>query len=262
MRSTLVGRARGLGWSLLAFEYPGYGASEGTPSEDAVNDAMYNTVYFVRNVLGYPYSRIILFGRSIGTGSVIDVAAHLCDNETPPAAVVTLSAYKSIKDVVKHVAGYIAGGIVLNRWNNIKLIQRVSSPTLLIHGELDELIPPVHSRSLKDESCAEHCQLHIVPSADHNMGFCEYADIIQPIRDFIAKVHSMGEFEPPGASSNIDFDAPDQVKSAPRPEGTGWLSSTFMASRTLTRSVAQASVSLAAASAEASTAHFKASTDD
>ena len=49
-------------------EYPSYGISNGLPSEELYNEVAFSVYKFVVNELKVPPSRIVLIGRSIGTG--------------------------------------------------------------------------------------------------------------------------------------------------------------------------------------------------
>ena len=49
------------------------------------------------------HSDIILFGRSLGSGPAIELAAHV-----NPCALLLMTAYLSIREVVKNLAGTLA----------------------------------------------------------------------------------------------------------------------------------------------------------
>ena len=52
----------------LVVEYPSYGISNGLPSEELYDEVAFSVYKFVVNELKVPPSRIVLIGRSIGTG--------------------------------------------------------------------------------------------------------------------------------------------------------------------------------------------------
>ena len=67
---------RDLGFSVFAYDYRGYGRSEGTPSEARVYadiDAAYE--HLVRELRVRP-ERIVAHGRSLGAGAAVDLAAR------------------------------------------------------------------------------------------------------------------------------------------------------------------------------------------
>ena len=64
------------------------------------------------------------------------------------AALVLLSPYTSLKQAVQTLLGTLASLIVRERFENLKLIEKVKCPTLLIHGQADDLIPHSHALQL------------------------------------------------------------------------------------------------------------------
>ena len=56
-----------------------------------------------------------------------------------------MSAYTCLREVVKTIVGSIGQYLVADRFRNIDLIKNVNSPTFIIHGQRDNLIPYSHS---------------------------------------------------------------------------------------------------------------------
>jgi fermentation-respiration switch protein FrsA (DUF1100 family) len=82
--------------------------------------------------LKYDAKDVILFGRSMGSGPACYISS-ICK----PAALILLSPYTSLKDVVKSLLGSLPSMIVKDRFQNIEVIRNVDCPTLLIHGQSD-----------------------------------------------------------------------------------------------------------------------------
>ena len=100
-----------------------------------------------------------------------------------------MSAYTSIRDVVKNVAGKLAQYLVAERFRNIDHMPYITCPTLLMHGVLDTLVPYSHSQRLHAE-CAGLCHLILPKEMDHN-SFDYYDDLLLPIANFL----TMAEIE-------------------------------------------------------------------
>jgi len=69
-------KLRRAGFSVFAYDYQGYGTSEGKPSEQALYDdenAAYD--YLVAKLKTAP-QRIVIFGRSVGSGPAVNIAAR------------------------------------------------------------------------------------------------------------------------------------------------------------------------------------------
>jgi hypothetical protein len=81
----------------LIVEYPRYGLSDGLPNECVINDISRSVFRFVSEKLRVPAQKIVLIGRSIGSGPVCVLASELQKANTPVAAVILQSPYTSIR---------------------------------------------------------------------------------------------------------------------------------------------------------------------
>lgn len=149
---------RRLGVSVVGYDYRGYGLSSGGPptAHGAVRDL--DAVYrHLVQVLQIPPTRIILHGRSVGTGPTLELAAR-----EPVGGVIVESGFTSAYRVMTRVAL-----LPFDRFPNLRNIRRMSAPVLLIHGERDEVIPFSHGRQLYQ--AAQEPKAHLwVPDARHN----------------------------------------------------------------------------------------------
>ena len=59
-----------------------------------------------------------------------------------------MSAFTSIKAIIKDLIGKVASWLVRERFVNVDAIKEVTCPTLIIHGKSDELIPWQQSETL------------------------------------------------------------------------------------------------------------------
>jgi len=131
-------RVPGAGWLLV--DYRGYGASEGAPSEKALSaDALrwYDHV-------SKPSQRVFVFGRSLGTGVAVHVAAA-----RPVAGVVAIAPYDSLPAVGRHHYPFLPVGLLLrHRFDSAALAPQIKAPLLCLVAERDEVIPTARSRAL------------------------------------------------------------------------------------------------------------------
>ncbi len=126
------------GYSILAYDYHGYGTSGGRPTEaNAYRDikAAYDFLIHEKHV---PANRLVLHGRSVGTGPALQLAS-----ESPVAGLISESGFVSAFRVLTHIRL-----LPFDRFPNLRRIQHVSCPILLIHGEADTTIPIWHSQQL------------------------------------------------------------------------------------------------------------------
>lgn len=103
-----------------------------------IKDA-YSIMEYITKVV--PENKIIVIGRSIGSGLAVEVASKYSNLRT----LVLISAFTSLQSVVKEIAGEWISKLVKERFRNLEKMHRVKCPTLLIHGSEDTLIPKSHS---------------------------------------------------------------------------------------------------------------------
>jgi fermentation-respiration switch protein FrsA (DUF1100 family) len=136
---------RRAGFAVVGFDYRGYGMSTGGPPSamGAVRDM--ETVYrYVVDTLRVPPSRIVLYGRSVGSGPATDLAARV-----PVGGLVLESAFVSAFRVLTRVSL-----LPFDRFPNLRHIRQVRAPVLVIHGTQDEVIPVSHGRRLYEAASA------------------------------------------------------------------------------------------------------------
>jgi len=161
-------RARGLGVFLA--EYRGYGGLAGSPSEKGLYADGEAALAELRRI-GMPPERVVLVGRSLGSG----VAVELATRHTV-AAVVLVSAYTSIVDMGRTVAGPLARLVIRDRFDSFSKIGRVSAPIVLLHGTRDDVVPVTMGRRLAaSRPGARYVE---VPEATHN-DFPGLADLLR-----------------------------------------------------------------------------------
>ncbi|HEU4648528.1 MAG TPA: alpha/beta hydrolase [Gemmatimonadales bacterium] len=135
---------RALGLNVVAFDYRGYGESEGRPSEAGLYrdaDAMWA---FARDSLGIAANRIVLYGHSLGTAVAVELASR-----TRPRAVVLEGAFTSLADVGRRLYPFVPVRLLArNRFASADVIGRVSSPLLFLHARGDNIVPPELGRAL------------------------------------------------------------------------------------------------------------------
>lgn len=131
-------RLPGAGWLLV--DYRGYGASGGSPSEKALaTDALRWYDHISKSS-----QRIFVFGRSLGSGVAVQVAAA-----RPVAGVIAIAPYDSLAEVGKHHYPLLPVGLLLrHRFDSLALAPKINAPLLCLVAERDEVVPAVHSRKL------------------------------------------------------------------------------------------------------------------
>ena len=150
-------------WALVAFNYRGYGASEGRPGEQAlVEDALAIHDALVRRDDVDP-SRIVACGRSLGSGVAVALAAA-----RPVAGVLLVSPFDSLVAVGRHHYPYLPVSLLLrHRFDSLARAADLTVPMHTIVAQNDTIIPGPRSRALY-EAWAGPKSWQTVASADHN----------------------------------------------------------------------------------------------
>ena len=150
-------------WTIAALNYRGYGGSEGKPSERELKAdglAIYDAIAATD---GIDRRRIVMFGRSLGTGVATHVAAA-----RPVAGVVLVSPYDSLAAIGSHHYPWLPVTLLLrHRFDAQADAARCRMPLLAIVGEDDTIIPVPRSRALYD-AWAGPKSWYAIPRADHN----------------------------------------------------------------------------------------------
>ena len=156
---------------MIGYDYPGYGLSDGKASEQGCFDAIDAIYDHVINKLHREPGKIILWGRSLGTGPSLYLAAQKKIGglilETP-----FLSAFRS-------ATGFTM--LPWDRFRNVDYTNSVSCRSLVIHGTLDEVVPFRQGKKIF-EQLPEPKEFLEVKDAEHNnlleVGGVEYRDTL------------------------------------------------------------------------------------
>ena len=167
---------RDLGFGVFAYDYRGYGLSQGRASEQHVYadiDAAYD--YLTRE-LRVPAARIILYGRSLGAGAAVDLAAR-----QSVGGLIVESPFLTAFRVMTRIPLF-----PFDRFRNVDKIGRVRCPVLVMHGEADEIVPLWHGQQLFERAPGPKMFL-AVPGAHHNdFLWVAGARYVTALRDFEA----------------------------------------------------------------------------
>ncbi|WP_245795234.1 alpha/beta hydrolase [Desulfacinum infernum] len=163
------------GLSVLLVEYPGYGRSEGKPSQKSITESF---VAAYDRVAGRPdvdSERIFLWGRSIGGGAVCALAA-----QRPSAGLLLMSTFTSLRPFARR---YLAPSfLVRDPFDNLDVVRRYPNPVLVVHGRNDTVIPYRHGVDLARN--APNARL-ITYDCDHNDCPPRWPPFFRILEDFV-----------------------------------------------------------------------------
>ncbi len=140
----LVTPLTGAGVSVILIEYPGFGRSEGSPSQASLVAAAEAGYDWLSSREDVDTDRIFAFGRSLGSG----VAAALSQSRSL-AALVLWSPFTSIGDLA-WARFRLPPFLVRDSFDTRTALATYPGPVLLFHGRNDRTIPPSHSQALTE----------------------------------------------------------------------------------------------------------------
>lgn len=123
------------GIGLLAVSYRGYGGSTGKPSEAGlIRDALAAYAFAIER---YPAKRIVLWGESLGTGVAVALAA---DHKI--GGIILDAPFTSTVDVGAAAYPFVpVRWLMKDRFHSDERIASVKASLLVLHGELDRIVP-------------------------------------------------------------------------------------------------------------------------
>ncbi|HTO45297.1 MAG TPA: alpha/beta fold hydrolase [Burkholderiales bacterium] len=131
-------------WAVLLINYRGYGLSDGRPSESV----LYKDAVAIHDwAAGRPdidARRIVLVGRSLGTGVATYLAA-----QRAVSGVVLVSPYDNLVEVARGVYPYLLVDYFMRyRFDSAARAKLIHAPLLALVADQDTIVRPERSRSL------------------------------------------------------------------------------------------------------------------
>lgn len=129
--------------TVIGVGYRGYGASTGRASEQGIYRDGEAALGYVKQSLGFPDEKIVLFGRSLGS----TVAVHLGARHKV-AGIILVTPLSSGREFIK-AHGLSALAFVGNgAFDNLARGPALTAPVLVVHGTDDEVVPFRHGQAL------------------------------------------------------------------------------------------------------------------
>lgn len=150
-----------LGLDVFLVDYRGYGLSTGHPSEEGLyRDA--RAIYAEAIERGFRANQIVLFGESLGSAVVVDLAM-----ERECAGVILETPFLSVPAIAREHYPFVPSFLIRSRFDNERKIGSVLAPKLFLVAARDEVVPAAHGRRLF-ELASEPKTLYEIPGAGHN----------------------------------------------------------------------------------------------
>jgi fermentation-respiration switch protein FrsA (DUF1100 family) len=127
---------RDLGLSVLAFDYRGYGASQGRPTEEGTYRDMDSAVEHVERARGLSPHRTLFWGESLGGAVAVEAATR-----HPCAGVVLESTFTSVPEMARLYYAWLPARLLTIRYDTLGRLPSLAVPLLVLHSPEDDIVP-------------------------------------------------------------------------------------------------------------------------
>jgi pimeloyl-ACP methyl ester carboxylesterase len=175
-----------MGVNFMPVDYRGYGRSGGSPSVSSMMKDCHTIYEFCTGWLadGGFSSKFIIMGRSLGSASALELASSYASRID---ALIIDSGFAYALPLLRLI-GADPDRLGLDEeegFRNTDKISQFRGPTLVIHAELDQIIPYNDGVTLFESSPAERKTLLTIPRANHNTifmhGLNEYLNAVREL---------------------------------------------------------------------------------
>lgn len=157
-----------LGYTVLIYDYPGYGRSEGDPTEDGVYAAGQAAL---ERLAEEGIERIWLYGFSLGGAPTYELAARSERGDAPDVrGVISEGTFCSAEDLLEDgtqvgIDGHFITQVMLD--NCARMRELRDTPVLILHGTDDRVVLVRHARLLSEAAIATPATVEIIEGATH-----------------------------------------------------------------------------------------------
>ena len=154
---------RRAGCDLFMIDYRGYGKSTGHIESEVQLHADVRAAWD-HIAPHYAGHKLVVYGRSLGSGLAARLSADLSTNRAPDLTVL-VSPYRSMAALTAEHYGWVPSWVLRYPMRTDQLIERIRGPLVLVDGERDQLIASHHSDALK--ALAPHASVARIAGAAH-----------------------------------------------------------------------------------------------
>ena len=168
-------------YNLMIIDYPGYGLSDGKPSDDSMFVASKYVFEYASNMKEVDKNNIVIMGYSIGTG-----VASYCASIKDANGLVLIAPYDKALSLYNDFADSFHGSfqsLAKYSFNSAEYAESVEEPTLIVTSKTDEVINYSHSLDLAGHF-PELEDVIIIENANHNGYFSEHK-VLNEIKKFL-----------------------------------------------------------------------------
>ena len=131
-----INNFKNMNFNFLILSWRGFSGNKGNPTEQGLYKDAKSAVSWLKNK-GLKTEDIILYGESLGTGVVVEIAQN-----NNFSGIILESPFTSMIDAAKNKYPFFPIRFLLkDKYESDKKIKNIKSPILIMHGEVDEIVP-------------------------------------------------------------------------------------------------------------------------
>lgn len=178
-----------MGCNVFIPDYRGYGKSQGSPSEKGLYTDAMSCYKFLVEEKNIPPSRIVIYGKSLGSGVASNLAYHVeagalvIDSGMP-------SGVEMAKNMFPYAPRFLLKHLLSVEFDSVSKIKNLKTPKLIIHSRDDEITPFRFGRQIFEE--ASEPKEFYETMGYHNDAFFQTKGYMETLRNFMEKYLSQG----------------------------------------------------------------------
>lgn len=168
-----------LGYNVPAFDYRGFGASAGQPSEAGLYADAASAYAFLKSRGRLSESDIILAGRSLGSAVAVDLATKV-----PAAGLLLFAPIDSVPAAAARIYPWAPVRLLTRyQFDTSSKAGRITVPVVLFHGSQDSYLPIAGAQRLLQQFRGPTLMIHD-SGGHHHAGFVDVSKLYRGLRTF------------------------------------------------------------------------------
>jgi pimeloyl-ACP methyl ester carboxylesterase len=169
--------------NVMVYDYPGFGKSTGTPSEEGCYAAGQAAYQWLMDKKKATSQTLYFMGQSLGCAMACELA-----NTQDHKALILLSPFTTIRDRGQEMMSiFPVRWLMTHLYDNRSKMEKYQKPLFIAHGTADEVIPFHHGKNLFDAAATKNKTFFTIDKGLHNdvpEGF------FKALKEFITKVEA------------------------------------------------------------------------
>lgn len=174
-----------MGFSVLGYDYNGYGTSEGRPTEQATYQDIDAAYDYLANDLHVSSDRVILHGFSLGGGVAADLASR-----KSVGGLILESTFVSAFRVLTYLP------MPFDQFTTLAKLKNIKCPVLIIHGRADRVVKFWHGEMLYDNANQPKEFLWIDNAGHGDTSYVAGNQYEQAVKNFAARLQTSSTIHP------------------------------------------------------------------